>query len=235
MTAYFEHLGNDLCALGILKDPKFVQSPEGLSTTLTYIRFFEPIEPKASLTTDFAQYIWRLKSDNMYYVNRTERTDNVVCEEAEVKFLKSLGIKAKNRATDSSRPSPIIITQENVAIAIAKQIGENTIYGLRDVPEIGLNAGDIHDTITHRFDPKSLGPSDSAHQIALPFACTFRALRPSLFAIPTAERLAAQSSEDETWHTLDITPHNEIIKVVGKLLNNARVLNLEKVTIPSDV
>lgn len=129
------------------------------------------------------------------------------CEESEARLVMSLNDEA---VVNPAYKSPIIIVEQGQPVAISKQFGERTVYGLEDVPEYGLYRGLFHSTDQSALSQCIPLAEDHAWTVALDDKQSISRLylgnpiRPSLFLVPQHvrnEMSRHQATSD--WGTLE--------------------------------
>lgn len=108
------------------------------------------------------------------------------CEESEARLVMSLDDEAIRNPVYKS---PVLITDQGQPIAISKQFGERTIYGLEDAPEHRIYKGLFHSTDQLVFPQYTPPVADHAWTVAIDEPSMSKLylgnpIRPSLFIVP---------------------------------------------------
>ena len=144
-----------------------------------------------------------------------------VCGEAEWKVAHSL---TDEQIYDSKLPSPIILTIEGQAVAVGKQLGEPSWYGLVDVPERQFFAG-VFSALASVPRAASQESRCGAYRYELPDSVINDNLRFSLYAIPDTLRQSLHTKADKNCPIVARTSHSSILAVAQELLDTAQPLN----------
>lgn len=144
-----------------------------------------------------------------------------VCGEAEWKVAHSV---TDEHVYDSKLPSPIILTLGGQAVAVGKQLGEPSWYGLVDIPERQFFAG-VFSAIAGAPRAIAQEPRCGAYRYELPDTESNDNLRFSLYAIPDALRQSLHTKADKNCPIVARTSHSAILAIAQELLETARPLN----------
>lgn len=202
MATYFDNLRYDRAALsGNLSELYRSNSPYNrlISNTPIYdpvslVEYFKDMgedQPnrettKNLLSTDLKTNIGKrglfLASHNVEY-----NVDANCCEESEPRLIRALQEKA---IQNDKFKSPLIVTHEDQPVALIKQFGERTAFGLEDVPEHGIYRGLFHSAMAANRYHKDALKADHAWKLPLESenGAGFQPIRFSLFEVPVNER-----------------------------------------------
>jgi hypothetical protein len=114
--------------------------------------------------------------------------ETACCEESEARLALSLDQQA---IANPNLRSPVILTHSGEPVAALKQTGMRSIYGIEDIPELGIYRGMFHAT-THTSSKPLPIPGKSEHAwhtpLDTPLIDITGPTRPSLFLIPESVR-----------------------------------------------
>lgn len=185
---YYEALSQDADKLGVSNCP--TEAPRSFSELHSRLSSFGQAasQPekliavnKADLQTQVGHKTLQVASSN---IATPKRTDLNLCEWVEHYTLTSFDTRNMN---NPSRPTPIILTDNDIAVAILKHYEYQNVYGLEDRPEYGLFEGFVHNVTESDFE---LNPPAN---INLPWRVDISHLhltpgRPTAFTIPLGAR-----------------------------------------------
>lgn len=198
--------GNEYnCAMSVLEKGRRVlraDSPQSLQ------------DPHMELSTALGRRIVELRNKRAR-VNEPD-VGPLCCQEAEWKLAYSLLPRAVNNPLQRS---PVLLTLHDRAVAVGKQWGAPSWYGLEDIPERGIYAGAFHaipDVPIAKHFPKA----ESAYRYALPDVSEPRLIRFSIYATPQITRRYMRSMENEAL-IVRSTTHEKIVSLCSEYLSTA--------------
>ncbi len=230
---YFQQLGEDFHALGLMDDHD-IPGPETVNSWMyedaihmlgrtKYIGSGQSQERLISgspeVVTRLAQVVLTLCRQEVSF-DRSYRDG--VCGEAEWRLARNI---ADESVRDPVYRSPVIVTRADEPIAIIKNHGENTCYGLTTSLVNGLVEG-AFSTHSVAFDPESLPRTSQAWSIDINEVGMIAPKRFSMFVVPVKDRIGLDEPGNPQY--IRSLTHDYIKRQAERLLKDARPVTADE-------